>query len=149
MNGSCFFNAPIWINPTTNTPILDRCAKFLFLALIAKDLDEFSPPGTIPEASIHLKPWYTRFYLVQTSSGPFYVRICHHFFYSLVFIHSAYTTRICSQSEFRILKIRESSMRALFCTIALRTSRAVLTRAWASRRVDLRERIGLIHFLHG
>ena len=27
-----------------------------------------------------------------------------------------------------------------FCTIALRTSRAVLTRAWASRRVDLRER---------
>ena len=27
-----------------------------------------------------------------------------------------------------------------FCTIALRTSRAVLTRAWASRRFDLRER---------
>ena len=27
-----------------------------------------------------------------------------------------------------------------FCTIALRTSRAVVTRAWASRRVDLRER---------
>ena len=27
-----------------------------------------------------------------------------------------------------------------FCTIALRTSRAVLTRAWASRRVDLRKR---------
>ena len=27
-----------------------------------------------------------------------------------------------------------------FCTIALRTSCAVLTRAWASRRVDLRER---------
>ena len=27
-----------------------------------------------------------------------------------------------------------------FGTIALRTSRAVLTRAWASRRVDLRER---------
>ena len=27
-----------------------------------------------------------------------------------------------------------------FCTIVLRTSRAVLTRAWASRRVDLRER---------
>ena len=27
-----------------------------------------------------------------------------------------------------------------FCTIALRTSRAVLTQAWASRRVDLRER---------
>ena len=27
-----------------------------------------------------------------------------------------------------------------FCTIALRTSRAVLTRAWAWRRVDLRER---------
>ena len=27
-----------------------------------------------------------------------------------------------------------------FCTIALRTSRAVLTRAWALRRVDLRER---------
>ena len=27
-----------------------------------------------------------------------------------------------------------------FCTIALRTYRAVLTRAWASRRVDLRER---------
>ena len=26
-----------------------------------------------------------------------------------------------------------------FCTIALRTSRAVLTQAWASRRVDLRE----------
>ena len=26
-----------------------------------------------------------------------------------------------------------------FCTIALRTSRAVLTRAWASRRVNLRE----------
>ena len=29
-----------------------------------------------------------------------------------------------------------------FCTIALRTSREVLTRAWASRRVDLRERRG-------
>ena len=27
-----------------------------------------------------------------------------------------------------------------FCTIALQTSRAVLTRAWALRRVDLRER---------
>ena len=27
-----------------------------------------------------------------------------------------------------------------FCTIALRTSRAVLTRAWESRRVDLRKR---------
>ena len=27
-----------------------------------------------------------------------------------------------------------------FCTIALRTSHGVLTRAWASRRVDLRER---------
>ena len=27
-----------------------------------------------------------------------------------------------------------------FCTIALRISRAVVTRAWASRRVDLRER---------
>ena len=27
-----------------------------------------------------------------------------------------------------------------FCTIALRTSRVVLTRAWASRKVDLRER---------
>ena len=46
----------------------------------------------------------------------------------------------CSQSKFRILKIRESSAHALFCTIALRTSRAVLTRAWASHRVDLRQR---------
>ena len=33
-----------------------------------------------------------------------------------------------------------------FFTIAIRTSRAVLTRAWASRRVDLREhRVNLFH----
>ena len=62
----------------------------------------------------------------------------------LVFKGNSYTPRTlracCSQSKFRILKIRESSARALFLYNALRTYRAVLTRAWASRRVDLRER---------
>ena len=56
---------------------------------------------------------------------------------------NSYTPRTlracCSQSKFRILKIRESSVH-YFCTIALRTYRAVLMRAWASRSVDLRER---------
>ena len=64
--------------------------------------------------------------------------------YSLVYTFHSYTPRTlrtcCSQSKFRILKIRESSARALFLYNCIRTSRAVLTPAWASRRVDLRER---------
>ena len=60
------------------------------------------------------------------------------------FLANSYTPRTvracCSQSKFRILEIRESSARALFLYNCTPTSRAVLTRAWASRRVDLRER---------
>ena len=57
------------------------------------------------------------------------------------YIKDSYTPRTlrtcCRQSEFRILKIRESSARAFyFCTIALRTPYAVLTQASASCRVD-------------
>ena len=53
-------------------------------------------------------------------------------------LSSIHTLRACcSQSKFRILKIRESSARALFlynCTPNISRS------AWASRMIDLRER---------
>ena len=65
-------------------------------------------------------------------------------FHKKVIYTNSYTLRTlrtcCSQSKFRILKIHKSSVCAhYFCKIKLRTSRAVLTRAWASRRVDLCE----------
>ena len=44
-----FFNAPIRLNPTTNTLIPDHPARFLFLAPIANYLDEIFPD---PEGSI-------------------------------------------------------------------------------------------------
>ena len=74
-----------------------------------------------------------------------------------------HTLKICTQSHYRLtlqaihtLRIHYAHAAAnlnsryskyakvarlhYFCTIALRTSRAVLTRAYASRRVDLHER---------
>ena len=55
--------------------------------------------------------------------------------YSL-FIHSAYTVLINSGYS----KYAKVARVHYFCTIALRTSLAVLTRAWVSRRVDLHKR---------
>ena len=67
-----FFNAPIDLNLTANIPIPDRPARFLFLAPIAKYLDEIFPD---PEASIWSPdvPDVNRTWLV---SWPFYVRRC-------------------------------------------------------------------------
>ena len=72
---TCFFYAPIWLNPTTNTSIPDRPARFLFLALIAKYLDKIFPDPDWP-GGIHLKNWYTWHWPGQTSVRPFYVCIC-------------------------------------------------------------------------
>ena len=61
---------------------------------------------------------------------------------SSVYSYTLRTLRACwSQSKFRILKIRESSARALFlynCTLSI--SRSADAIAWASQRVDKRER---------
>ena len=45
-------NAPIWLNLATNTPILDRPARGLFFAPIAKYLDKILPTWTDPDVSI-------------------------------------------------------------------------------------------------
>ena len=49
---ACFFNAPIWLNPTTKTPIPDHPARFLFLAPIAKCLSESFPHMSHPSESM-------------------------------------------------------------------------------------------------
>ena len=61
-----FFQCSYLTKPTTNTPIPDRPARFLFLALIAKCGDEIFPNTDLPRY-IHLKPWYTRHWPDQTS----------------------------------------------------------------------------------
>ena len=49
------------------------------------------------------------------------------------FIHSAHAAANLNSGYAKVARVH------YFCTIALRTCRTVLTRAWASRRVDLRE----------
>ena len=72
---ACFFTAPIRLNPTTNTPIPDRPARFLFFAPIAKYLDEIFPDPDDPEVSI-LSPDIPDTDRTGPVSGPFYVRVC-------------------------------------------------------------------------
>ena len=54
-----FFNAPIRLNPATNTPMQDCPPRYLFLIPIAKYLDEIFPDPNRP-TGIHLKLWCTR-----------------------------------------------------------------------------------------
>ena len=62
----------------------------------------------------------------------------------LGFVWNSYTPltlhACCSQSKFRILKLRESSAHALFLYNCTPNIWRELTRAWALRMVDLRER---------
>ena len=54
--------------------------------------------------------------------------LCVHYTHATANLNSGYS------------KYAKAARMHYFCTIALRTSRAVLTRAWALRRIDLRER---------
>ena len=89
MSGAYFFTAPIRFNPTINTPIPDHPARFSFLVLIAKYLDEILPdpdqPGDITE------PDRTS---VRIVLRPCLMLICHHFFYSLVYANVYHVTSI-------------------------------------------------------
>ena len=80
MSGACFFIAPIWLNLTTNTPIPECSAKFLFLVSNAKYWWNFPRPR-----GIHLKPGYTRHWPNQTSVRTILCLHCHHFFISIFF----------------------------------------------------------------
>ena len=100
MSGARFFSAPIRLNPTTNTLILDHSARFLFFSPDCKiSWWNFARP-TLTWRQPFEAPIY------PTSTGPdrtgvrtwFYVRvcflICHHFFYSLMYVYHFTTIRI-------------------------------------------------------
>ena len=86
MSGACFFDAPIQLNQTINTPIPNRPATFLFLAPIAKCLDEIFPNRRYSfEAPIPTTD-RTRAVLIRIVLFAFVVN--YHFFSWLVYISS-------------------------------------------------------------
>ena len=72
---------------------------------------------------LHFKSYGTLLFFKISGLTPTSIQVAHSI---VTYSYTPRTLRACcSQSKFRILKIRESSARAF----ALRTSRAVLTRA--------------------
>ena len=63
-----FFYFPMRLNPTSNTPIPDHPARFLFLAPIAKYLDE-----TFPDCPTRRHPFEAPINRTRPVSGPLYV----------------------------------------------------------------------------
>ena len=94
---ACFFNAPIQLNLTINTPIPERPrpARFLFLAPIKKFLEIFPDPNW--PGGIHLKPRYTGHWpdwCQDSFMFGFVVNLSDHFMYSLVYINVYHFTTI-------------------------------------------------------
>ena len=90
-SGAWFFNTPIGLIPTTNTLISNCPARFLFLTLIAKCLDEI-----LTDAGVSIwspKHWPDRT-VVMTVLCLCMLLICHHFFCSLVYINVYHFTTI-------------------------------------------------------
>ena len=92
MSGACFFNDPIWRNPTINTPIPEPPRQIWFFFGPDRKISWWNFPRP---RGIHMKPQYTLHWLDRTSVRTVLcsclLLICHHFFYLLVYINPRLT----------------------------------------------------------
>ena len=140
-----FFHCPDLTKPDCLHPrsqTVTAPPDFLFLAPIARYFDEIFPDL---EAFI-LYPTLTgpdryqdrfMFGFVVNLSIISFIHWCILIYIHTLRVHYAHTAANLNSGYSKYAKVARVHY---FCTIALRTCRAVLTRAWASRTVDLRER---------